>query len=317
MQRAKSLRILFAGTPDFAVPALRRLIDSGYPPLAVLTQPDRPAGRGRQLQPSPVKRAALEAGIEVHQPATLRDPAVQEWIYEMQADLLIVVAYGLIIPEAVLTLPTHGCWNIHASLLPRWRGAAPIQRAIEAGDRDSGICIMQMDAGLDTGPVLHCVRVALTGEENAAELHDRLAALGAEALLDCLRRLTAGQPLLAVPQPQKDIVYARKLDKKEAQLDWSEPARVLERRIRAFNPWPVAWCEVAGERTRVWRARVVPGKHDRPPGTVLNAGPRGIEVATGAGILRLEELQRPGKRRMSAADYLNAVELPATLDGKP
>ena len=317
MQQAKSLRILFAGTPEFAVPALQKLIDAGYAPLAVLTQPDRPAGRGRQLQPSPVKQAALAAGIELRQPATLRDPAVQEWIRDLQTDLFIVVAYGLIIPEAVLALPTHGCWNIHASLLPRWRGAAPIQRAIEAGDRDSGVCIMQMDAGLDTGPVVHCARIALTGEESAAKLQDRLAALGAEALLDCLRRLAAGQPLLAVPQLQKDIVYARKLDKKEARIDWSEPADLLERRIRAFNPWPVAWCEVAGERTRVWRARLVAGEHDRPPGTVLNAGPRGIEVATGAGILRLEELQRPGKRRMSAADYLNAVELPARLNGQP
>jgi len=316
MKNNNSLRILFAGTPDFSVPPLQRLITEGFPPLAVLTQPDRPAGRGRKLQASPVKQAAATAGIVVHQPATLRDAAARDLVSELDPDLMIVVAYGLILPAEILRLPKYGCWNIHASLLPRWRGAAPIQRAIEAGDRESGACIMQIDEGLDTGPVLHRASIALDAEETGGSLHDRLAELGACALLECVHKLSRGASLKAEPQPDSGITYARKLDKAEAQLDWSEHAEILERRIRAFNPWPVAWCMIGGERTRIWKSCVVSEAHASKPGTVLSTGKNGIDIATGKNVLRLLELQRPGKRRMSAADYLNAKTLPGRLDNR-
>ena len=314
MKNNTSLRILFAGTPDFSVPPLQRLIAEGFPPIAVLTQPDRPAGRGRQMQASPVKQLATKAGITVHQPATLRDATARDLVSNLQADLMIVVAYGLILPAEILQSPKYGCWNIHASLLPRWRGAAPIQRAIEAGDSESGVCIMQMDEGLDTGPVMHRAGIALDAEETGGSLHDRLAELGACALLECVHKLSRDAPLKAEPQPESGITYARKLDKAEAQIDWSEHAETLERRIRAFNPWPVAWCTVEGERTRIWKSCMVRETHASEPGTVLSTGKSGIDIATGKYVLRLLELQRPGKRRMSAADYLNAKTLPARLD---
>ena len=308
-------RVLFAGTPEFAAVPLRAMIAGGFPPRAVLTQPDRPAGRGRALQPSPVKQVAAEAGIPVHQPASLATAAAREPIAAARPDLLVVVAYGLILPQAVLDIPAHGCWNIHASLLPRWRGAAPIQRAIEAGDTETGVCIMQMDAGLDTGPVLRCARIPLDGSETAGSLHDRLAELGAHNLLACLHDLAAGRPLPAARQPDAGVTYARKLDKAEAEIDWTAPARLLERRVRAFDPWPVAWCRIGEERVRVWRAACLEGASSRPPGTVLAAGREGIDVAAGTGALRLLELQPPGKRRMSAADFLNSRSLPDRLAG--
>ena len=314
MKKNTSLRILFAGTPDFSVPPLQRLIAEGFPPIAVLTQPDRPAGRGRQMQASPVKQLATTAGITVYQPATLRDATARDLVSNLQADLMIVVAYGLILPAEILQSPKYGCWNIHASLLPRWRGAAPIQRAIEAGDSESGVCIMQMDEGLDTGPVMHRAGIALDAEETGGSLHDRLAELGACALLECVHKLSRDAPLKAELQPESGITYARKLDKAEAQIDWSEHAETLERRIRAFNPWPVAWCTAEGERTRIWKSCTVRETHASEPGTVLSTGKSGIDIATGKYVLRLLELQRPGKRRMSAADYLNAKTLPARLD---
>jgi len=314
MKSHTRLRILFAGTPDFAVPSLLGLIKDGFSPVAVLTQPDRPAGRGRQLQASPVKQVATEAGIPVHQPLSLKNTVSRDLVAGIGPDLMIVVAYGLILPGEILRTPGHGCWNIHASLLPRWRGAAPIHRAIESGDRESGVCIMQMDEGLDTGPVIHRVRVPLNDEETGGSLHNRLAELGASALLHCVHRLKNGEPLPAEPQSVKGISYAGKLHKNEARIDWSEPAEVLERRIRAFNPWPVAWCMIGGERTRIWRSCVVHEDHATEPGTVMAAGKRGIDVATSRQVLRLLELQRPGKRRMGAADYLNAMKLPALLD---
>jgi len=314
MENDSRLRILFAGTPDFSVPALQRLIADGLPPVAVLSQPDRPAGRGRQLQAGPVKRTAATAGIPVHQPVTLRDADARELVSKLEPDLMIVVAYGLILPAEILRLPRHGCWNIHASLLPRWRGAAPIQRAIEAGDSESGVCIMQMDEGLDTGPVIHRQSIQLAEQETGGSLHDALAELGASVLLDCVHKLGRSEPLEARPQPDSGISYARKLEKAEAQIDWSTPAEVLERRIRAFNPWPVAWCMVGGERTRIWKSRVVAEDHESRPGTVLTSGKLGIDIATGKQVLRLLELQRPGKRRMKAADYLNARVLPGQLD---
>jgi len=315
MKNDARLRILFAGTPDFSVPPLLRLIAEGLAPIAILTQPDRPAGRGRRLQAGPVKRSAAKAGIPVHQPVTLRDAAARKLVSDLEPDLMIVVAYGLILPAEILQIPKYGCWNIHASLLPRWRGAAPIQRTIQAGDRESGVCIMQMDQGLDTGPVLHCERIELDTEETGGSLHDRLAELGASALGECVQRLGRGESLKAEPQPESGITYARKLEKAEAQMDWSAPAETLERQIRAFNPWPVAWCMIGGERTRIWKACVIRETQQSEPGTVLDSGKHGIDVATGKHVLRLLELQRPGKRRMTVANYLNAISLPGRLDG--
>ena len=313
MPNFQNLRIVYAGTPDFAVPALQKLLSNDIRPLAVLTQPDRPAGRGRKLQASPVKQAAMAAGLEVQQPLTLNDPAALQTLRSLEPDLIIVVAYGIILRRDVLEMPTHGCWNIHASLLPRWRGAAPIQRAIEAGDPQSGVCIMQMDEGLDTGPVLLRKCIGLDADETGGSLHDRLALLGAESLIECLTALARDELPEAVPQAQSGVCYAQKLQKSEARIDWSESALVLERRIRAFNPWPVAWCDINGERTRIWLAAHRRHSHDSAPGTVLAAGKTGIDIASGDQILRLLELQKPGGKRMSAAEYLNANRLPARL----
>jgi len=305
----KSLRIVFAGTPDFAVPALRRLVEAGHPPLAVLTQPDRPAGRGRKLQSSPVKKAALEAGLPVHQPARLKDPKLIHWLTGLKPDLIVVVAYGLLLPREILRLPRFGCWNIHASLLPRWRGAAPVQRAIEAGDDVSGVCIMQMDEGLDTGPVLAHQSTVITADDTGGSLHDRLASMGAETLLDSVRRLATGETINAVVQADDGATYAAKLQKAEAEIDWKLEAAVLERKIRAFNPWPVAWCDLCGERTRIWAARALTVTSNQAPGKIVATRSEGIDVATGGGLLRLLRLQRPGGRQLSAAEYLNARPL--------
>jgi methionyl-tRNA formyltransferase len=315
MSNSPDLRIIFAGTPEFAVPGLQRLITSGFIPVAVFTQPDRPAGRGRRLQPSPVKLAAEEAKIPVHQPASLKVPEATKQITALKPDLLIVVAYGLMLPPNVLAVPAQGCWNIHASLLPRWRGAAPIQRAIEAGDSETGVCIMQMDEGLDTGPVLRRVTLSISKNETGGSLHEKLAEAGADALLSCIEALARGKPPQPVIQSKQGISYARKLLKAEGQISWREPARQLERRVRAFTPWPVAWCTINGERTRIWRATYRKLDHDKEPGTVLTASRAGIEIATGKQILCLLELQRPGGKRISAAEYLNSRSLPDRLYG--
>ena len=299
-----SLRIVFAGTPEFAVPSLRAATKHNEVE-AVYTQPDRPAGRGRGLAPSPVKREALGRGIPVLQPENFKAAATREALRALEPDLLVVVAYGLILPQSVLDIPTHGCWNVHASLLPRWRGAAPIQRAIEAGDEETGVCLMQMQKGLDTGPVLLSQRIGI-GNDTGGQLHDRLAILGAQVLADGLSLLRVGVRPVPQPQPEAGVTYARKLEKAEARLDWSRPAEELARRVRAFNPWPMAEAVIAGERLRVHGAIAVPMAHGAAPGTLLAAGRDGLDIACGEGALRIRVLQRDGGKAITAADYLNA-----------
>lgn len=298
------MRIVFAGTPEFAVPSLRAAATRAEI-VAVYTQPDRPAGRGRGLLASPVKQAAQEMGVEVHQPPNFREPGALEALRALEPDLMVVVAYGLILPQAVLDIPAEGCWNVHASLLPRWRGAAPIQRAIQAGDAETGVCLMRMERGLDTGPVLLEQRTAIGPAETGGQLHDRLAEMGAWVLADGLGLLRAGMSPVPRPQPEEGVTYAHKLDKAEAKLDWSQPAGELANTVRAFNPWPVAEALLAGERARIHAATALEQEHDAEPGTVLAAGRDGIDIACGRGVLRLGVLQRDGGRALTAADYLN------------
>jgi methionyl-tRNA formyltransferase len=299
------MRIVFAGTPEFAVSSLRAAARH-HEVVAVYTQPDRPAGRGRGLAPSPVKLEAVARGIPVYQPETLKDEAAQQQLRDLQPDLMVVVAYGLILPKAVLTIPTHGCWNVHASLLPRWRGAAPIQRAIQAGDAKTGVCLMQMEAGLDTGPVLLHQELPIAATDTGGQLHDKLAELGAQVLSDGLGLLRAGIKPIARPQPEQGVTYAHKLDKAEAKLDWAQDAEALARTVRAFNPWPIAEALLAGERVRIHGAVALDVAHGQAPGTVLAAGREGIDIACGQGALRLRVLQREGGKAITAADYLNA-----------
>jgi methionyl-tRNA formyltransferase len=301
-----SLRVVFAGTPEFAVPCLEACRASGADVVAVYTQPDRPAGRGRKLAASPVKEAALAAGIPVEQPESFKAEADRQRLAAYGPDLMVVVAYGLILPRKVLAIPRLGCWNVHASLLPRWRGAAPIQRAILAGDAETGVDLMQMEAGLDTGPVLVERRTPIAADETGGSLHDRLSALGADALAEGLRRTLAGEVLAPRPQAEHGVEYAHKLDKAEARLDFAQPAIALERKVRAFDPWPVAEADIAGERLRIWSARAVPGVAGAEPGRILAASRDGIDVACAEGALRLTSVQRAGGRRIGAADYLNA-----------
>ena len=299
------MRIVFAGTPEFAVSSLRAAARHNEV-VAVYTQPDRPAGRGRGLAAPPVKQEALARGIPVFQPESLKDEAAQQQLRALQPDLMVVVAYGLILPRAVLAIPTHGCWNVHASLLPRWRGAAPIQRAIQAGDAQTGVCLMQMEAGLDTGPVLLQQTLAIGDTVTGGQLHDALAEQGAQVLADGLGLLRAGLKPIARPQPAQGVTYAHKLDKAEARLDWNGDAAALARTVRAFNPWPVAEAQLAGERVRIHGAVALEQAHGKAPGTVLAAGRDGIDIACGQGVLRLRVLQREGGKAITAADYLNA-----------
>ncbi len=299
------MKIVFAGTPEFAVASLRAAARH-HEVVGVYTQPDRPAGRGRGLMPSPVKLEAIARGIPVFQPESLKTAEAQQQLRDLQPDLLVVVAYGLILPKAVLAIPTHGCWNVHASLLPRWRGAAPIQRAIQAGDTETGVCLMQMEAGLDTGPVLLRQHTPIQAGELGGSLHDRLAELGAQVLSDGLGLLRAGLKPIAQPQPEQGVTYAHKLDKAEARLDWSQDAQVLERTVRAFNPWPIAEAQLAGERVRIHGAVALADNQGKAPGTLLGAGRDGIDIACGQGALRLRVLQREGGKAITAADYLNA-----------
>lgn len=310
----ESLKIVFAGTPEFALPALDALLASRHRVVAVYTQPDRRAGRGRRLTPSPVKRRALAHGIPVLQPKRLRKPEVQAELTDFTPDVMVVAAYGLLLPPEVLAIPPHGCLNIHASLLPRWRGAAPIQRAILAGDQETGVTIMQMDAGLDTGALLATLSCPIGPDDTSQTLHDRLAKLGAGALLSTLEQLQTGH-LQPRPQTGYGVSYAAKIEKSEAELDWQQAAAALARRVQAFNPWPVAQTRFAGQVLRIWRARPESGGRREVPGSVLRADRNGIAVATGDGVLVLTEVQLPGKKPMSAAAFVNAHDLTGTVLG--
>lgn len=305
------MRVVFAGTPDFAVPTLRSLVDAGHDVAMVLTQPDRPAGRGRRTVAGPVKQYALEAGLPVRQPDNLEDASILAELRSLRPRVMVVAAYGLLLKRAVLDLPRQGCINVHASLLPRWRGAAPIQRAIEAGDAETGISIMQMEPGLDTGPVLACRAVPIEPTDTGGSLHDRLALLGAELLVETLARLAAGE-VEAVPQDDAAATYAAKITAADSRLDWAQSADQLERRVRAMNPWPVVRTRHDGESLRVWAAEAVPGDPaSASAGEILHVARQGVDVACGAGILRIQTLQREGGRRLPVADFLNGYPLRA------
>lgn len=295
------MKVIFAGTPDFAAQALRAIAAAGFEIPLVLTQPDRPKGRGMQLQASPVKQAALELGLTIAQPASLRHEEAQALLHAQNADVMVVAAYGLILPQAVLDTPAHGCLNIHASLLPRWRGAAPIQRAIEAGDAETGVCIMQMDAGLDTGAVVSTHRYPIKNTDTANEVHNALMQLGAQAIVADLQQLQQTGRLNATPQPQTGITYAQKLTKEEAKIDWHQPAPVIEQKISAFNPVPGAWVEYQDRPLKIWQAEAV--EQSGRAGEVLAISSDGLIVACGEGALNITELQPAGSKRMPIAAF--------------
>jgi methionyl-tRNA formyltransferase len=299
------MRVIFAGTPEFAVHALRAIVAAGHDVPLVLTQPDRPAGRGMALQPSPVKRLAEASGIEVFQPQTLKDATAQEKIAAIQADVMVVAAYGLIVPQVVLDMPRFGCINIHGSLLPRWRGAAPIQRALLAGDQETGVCIMQLEAGLDTGPVLLRAACPIGAADNAATLHDRLAERGARLIVDAL----GGLPLPAELQPAAGVTYAHKIEKAEALIDWSKDAQELDRHIRAFNPFPGAQAQFGGQTVKLWQAVPVAGSGEK--GRILSVDRSSIVIACGSGALAVSELQKAGGRRLPVREFLAGHPLKA------
>jgi methionyl-tRNA formyltransferase len=313
------LKLGFAGTPDFAVPALERLAER-HRIAAVFTQPDRPAGRGQALHLSPVKRRALELGLTVHQPASFKTPEALEVLRAAQVDLLIVVAYGLILPAAVLDVPSRGCLNIHASLLPRWRGAAPIQRVLLAGDAVTGVTIMRMEAGLDTGPMLLARSIKIEARDNAKSLHDKLAALGALLIEEALQALRAGG-LPEVAQPLEGVTYAAKIDKAEAPIQWGRHAEEISRQVRAFNPWPMAETLLEGKQLRIWEAEPIdaPALSGalRPPGSVLTATREGIDVVCGTGVLRILKLQLAGRKPLPAEEFLRGQRLDGTRFGSP
>jgi methionyl-tRNA formyltransferase len=303
-----TLRVGFAGTPAFAECALQAILDAGFNVVVALTQPDRPSGRGMQLTPSPVKQLAMKHGIPVEQPVSLRNDEAQALVRAYKLDVLVVVAYGLILPQAVLDMPRYGCLNIHGSILPRWRGAAPIHRAIEAGDAETGVCIMQMDAGLDTGGVVDEARLPIAGTDTTALLHDRLAALGAERIVAVLQKLAAGETLVALAQPEAGVTYAHKLEKQESLLNLQDTAASLDRKIRAYNPFPGAVLHSSEKAIKIWAAQVVDGSG--PAGTVLSSDESGVVVACGEGALCLEILQAPGGKRLPAADFLRGHPIP-------
>ncbi|MEC7378401.1 MAG: methionyl-tRNA formyltransferase [Pseudomonadota bacterium] len=298
------MRLVFAGTPDFAAEALKALIAAGHTIVGVYSQPDRPAGRGRKLQPSPVKQVALDHGIPVFQPETLKTPEAQRELADLKPDVMIVAAYGLILPKAVLAIPKHGCLNIHASLLPRWRGAAPIQRAIAAGDAETGITIMQMDEGLDTGAMLLKSITAITADDTGGSLHDRLAELGGQAIVKALALLEKGE-LAGEAQNNDQACYASKLSKTEGHIDWHASATDIERLVRAFNPWPGTYTDLGDQRIRIHEAHVLGTQSGKSPGKVLLRDRNGIDIACGTGTLRITRLQLPGSRAQSVNDLIN------------
>lgn len=300
-----SLRIIFAGTPDFAARHLAALLAANYNVVGVFTQPDRPAGRGKKLMPSPVKILAEEHGLPVFQPVSLRPVDNQQLIADLNADIMVVVAYGLILPKAVLEMPRLGCINVHGSLLPRWRGAAPIQRSLWAGDNETGVTIMQMDVGLDTGDMLYKLACPITADDTSASLYDKLAELGPQGLIETLEQIANGKAKPEV-QDESRVTYAEKLSKEEAQLDWSLSAAQLERCIRAFNPWPMSFFMMDEQPVKVWKASVIDTAANAEPGTILSADKQGIQVATAQGVLNIEELQPAGKKAMKAQDLLNS-----------
>jgi methionyl-tRNA formyltransferase len=316
-----SLKLGFAGTPDFAIPALEKLAER-HRIAAVFTQPDRRAGRGQALHVSPVKRRALELRLPVHQPANFKTPEALELLRAAQVDVLIVVAYGLILPAAALALPKRGCFNIHASLLPRWRGAAPIQRALLAGDPVTGVTIMRMEAGLDTGPMLLSRSLPIDARDNAQSLHDKLASLGAQLCEEALQALERqGGPLAEIAQPLEGVTYAAKIDKAEASIQWERHAEEISRQVRAFNPWPMAQTRLDGKQLRIWDAQPLdspalagPG---RRPGSVLTATPEGIDVVCGTGVLRILKLQLAGRKALPAGEFLRGQRLDGTHFGNP
>ncbi len=297
----RPLKIVFAGTPEFAAEHLSALLNSAHEVVGVYTQPDRPAGRGKKLTPSQVKVLAQQHDLPVFQPPSLKHADAQAELAALQADLMVVVAYGLLLPAPVLATPRLGCLNVHGSILPKWRGAAPIQRAVWAGDPETGVTIMQMDEGLDTGDILHIARLPITSEDTSASLYHKLAGLGPEALIEVLDNLTDYPPR---PQDNSQATHAKKLSKEEARVDWTLSAAQLERNIRAFNPWPVAWTVASGNNIKLWQAKVTADSGQ--PGTILRADKQGILVATGDGALLLTQLQIPGKKALPAADVLNA-----------
>jgi len=309
MTTTTPLKIIYAGTPDFAVPPLQALIDAGHQICAVYTQPDRPAGRGRKLRASPVKRLALENSIPVLQPTSLKGEFEQAELIALGSDLMVVVAYGLLLPQPILDAPRLGCINIHASLLPRWRGAAPIQRAIHSGDSESGVAIMQMDIGLDTGDVLSLATLPIEPSDTSATLHDKLSQLGAQTLVETLASLAAGE-IIPRPQDEAGVTYAPKLSKAEAEIDWSGSAAEIAQTVQAFNPWPVAQTALGEQTLRIWQARLVEGANGgATPGTVIASSGEGVDVACGSGVVRLLELQLPGGKALKVADFVNGRDL--------
>lgn len=297
------LKVIFAGTPDFAAKHLTALLDSEHEVIAVYTQPDRPAGRGKKLTASPVKVLAEENAIPVYQPQSLKAEDAQKELAALNADLMVVVAYGLLLPTAVLNAPRLGCINVHGSILPKWRGAAPIQRSIWAGDAETGVTIMQMDEGLDTGDMLHIATLPIANDDTSATMYEKLAALGPKALVDVVNDFESYTP---TKQDDTQATYAKKLSKEEALINWSDDAKQIERNIRAFNPWPVAWMQVEGQNVKVWSADVATLDKDVKPGTVISADKAGITIATGRDALRITSLQIPGKKALPAADVINA-----------
>ena len=302
---SQSLRIVFAGTPDFAARHLAALLSSEHEVIAVYTQPDRPAGRGKKLTASPVKNIALENNIPVYQPENFKSDEAKQELADLNADIMVVVAYGLLLPQVVLDTPRLGCINVHGSILPRWRGAAPIQRSIWAGDKETGVTIMQMDIGLDTGDMLSIATLPIEATDTSASMYEKLAGLGPDALVECLSDIASGK---AVAEKQDDELanYAKKLSKEEARINWSDDAAHIERCVRAFNPWPMSHFEAAENSIKVWQSRVAEQTSDKPAGTILQADKTGIYVATGQGVLVLEQLQVPGKKAMSVQDILNS-----------